>query len=405
MSDTKVNSTLLKNVNRKKILAVIDEAKRISRVEIKDILKKNGKTVTNIINSLIDDGLVMSVGFSHFTGGRRREVLSINPEYGYLVGIHLGVQRLSGIITDFKYKIIAEEKVSVSSEESTESLIEKIKKIVRFLIKHNNIDEAKILKIGFVANGLYNNKTGEWILSVNNPNWKNIQIRDILFNIYSVPVLLENNSRAMALFEKTFGNAKNVKNFIYINLGIGISSVFFDNGHVYKGTTNKAGELGHTVVVANGQLCSCGNRGCLETVASGWAIIKTVKEKIKDGARTEIFELCNNNIEDLNIEMVFQAFDNGDELAKEVLESAGNYLGIAVANLINLYDPRLVVLGGNFAEMSKLFIEKLKGKIKKYILPLSTEDVVIMSSLIEDNTALLGAVTLVRDTYFNITEI
>jgi predicted NBD/HSP70 family sugar kinase len=405
MPDTKVNSTLLKNVNRKKILAVIDKTDRISRVEIKDTLKKNGKTVTNIINSLIDDGLVMSVGFSHFTGGRRREVLSINPEYGYLLGIHLGIQRLSGIITDFKYKIIAEEKISVSSDESAESLIEKIKKILQFLINHNNIDKNKILKIGFVANGLYNNKTGEWILSVNNPNWKNIPIREILSKIYSVPVLLENNSRAMALWEKTFGNARNAKIFIYINLGIGISSVFFNNGRIYEGINNKAGELGHTVVVPNGQLCSCGNRGCLETVASGWAILGTIKEKVKNGAKTEILDLCNNNIEDLNIDMVFQALVNGDELAKEVFESASSYLGIAIANLINLYDPCLVVLGGNFAKMSRLFIEKLKEKIKKYVFPLSTEDVVIVSSSIQDNTALLGAITLVRDTYFHITEI
>ena len=92
-------------------------------------------------------------------------------------------------------------------------------------------------------------------------------------------------------------------------------------------------------------------------------ILRTIKEKVKNGAKTKILDLCNNNIENLNIDMVFHALVNGDELAKEILESASNYLGIAIANLINLYDPRLVVFGGNFAKMSKLFIEKLKEKI------------------------------------------
>jgi len=405
MPNTKVNSTLLKNVNRKKILHVIDEADRISRVEIKNVLKKNGKTVTNIINSLIDDDMVISVGSSHFTGGRRREILSINPEYGYLAGIHLGVHTLRGVITDFKYNILAEEKIAISPDESAESLIQKIKKTLHFLIKHNKIEKNKILKIGFIANGLYNDKTGEWIVSVNNPNWKNIPIRKILSDIYNVPIHLENNSRAMALWEKSSGSAKNKKNFIYVNLSMGISCVVINNERIYRGMKNKAGEFGHTIVVPNGELCSCGNRGCLETVASGWAITKIIKNEIKGGAKTEITDLCNGNLDDLEINMVFRAFSKGDKLAVEVLETASSYLGIAIANLINLFDPESVILGGYFAAMSDLFMEKLKSTIKKYAQPLSFDEVKILPSSLDDNAVVLGAITLVRDTYFHLNEI
>ena len=405
MPNTKVNSTLLKNVNRKKILHVIDDADRISRVEIKNVLKKNGKTVTNIINSLIDDHMVMSVGSSHFTGGRRREILSINPEYGYLVGIHLGVHSLKGVITDFKYNTLAEEKIAISSDESAESLIRKIQKTLHFLIKHNKIEKNKILKIGFIANGISDDKTGEWIVSVNKPNWKNIPIRKILSDIYNVPIHLENNSRAMALWEKSYGSAKNKKNFIYINLSTGISCVVINNERIYRGMKNKAGELGHTIVVPNGELCSCGNRGCLETVASGWAIIKIVKNKIKDGTNTEIKALCNSNLDNIDMNMVFRAFSNRDKLAVEVLETASYYLGIAIANLINLFDPESVILGGYFAAMSDLFMEKLKGEIKKHIQTFSFDEVKVLSSSPDDNAVVLGAITLVRDTFFYLNEI
>lgn len=405
MKSTKVNSTLLKNVNRKKILSVVDDAGRISRVEVQTILKKNGKTVTNITNSLIEDGLIVSSGYSSFTGGRRRELLTLNSEYGYLIGIHLGVHFLRGTITNFNYKILAEEKIPISPNESKEKLIQKIQKALDFLIKSNNIPISKLLGIGFVANGLFDRKTGEWIIAANIPNWKNVPIKKILSEFYNVPIYLESNSRAMTLWEKCFGRAKNNENIIYINLGVGIGCGIISNGRIYRGVNNKAGELGHTIVVPNGDLCSCGNRGCLETVASGWAIDKIIKEKILGGTKTKIFDLCNGDLEKLDTDMVFQAFHNGDKLASEVLETASEYLGIGIANLINLFNPEIVVLGGHLATLGESFLSNIRDKIKKYAMPLLFEEVKILSSSNKDNSAVLGATTLVRDSYFYINTI
>ena len=402
MKNIKVNSTLLKNVNRKKILSVVDDAGRISRVEVQTLLKKNGKTVTNITNSLIDDGLIVQSGFSSYTGGRRRELLSLNPEYGYLIGIHLGINFLRGTITNFNYKPLAEEKIPISPNASKAELIKKIKKTIEFLIKSNNIPISKLLGIGFVANGLFDHKTDKWILSANIKNWKNVSIKKILSELYNVPIFSESNSRAMTLWEKHLGSAKNNKNLIYLNLGLGIGCGIISNGRLYRGVNNKAGELGHTIVVPNGELCSCGNRGCLETVASGWALIKIIKEKILGGAKSEISDSCNGNLDLLNIDMVFKAFHNGDKLVCEVLETASDYLGIGIANFINLFNPGVIVLGGKFAILGDKFLDKLKNNIKKYAMPLLFEEVKFITSSYDDYAASLGATTLVRDSYFYI---
>lgn len=405
MKNTKVNSTLLKNLNRKEILSVISEVGNLSRVEVKNLLGKDGKTVTNITNGLIEDGLITSSGYSAFTGGRRRELLTLNPDYGYLVGIHLGVHFLRGTITDFKYKVLAEEKIPISPDESKTSLIQKIKKTLDFLIKNSSIPVNKLLGIGFVANGFYDHVTGEWIISVNNLNWKNVPIRKILLEQYDVPIYLEDSTNAMTIMEKCFGKEKNKKNFIYLDLGVGIGCAIIYNDRLFRGATNIAGELGHTIVVPNGELCSCGNRGCLETVASGWAINKAIKEKILAGAKSEIKDLCNGDLNRLETDMVFQAFSNGDKLATEVMELATDYLSIGIANLINLFNPESIVFGGHFATLGDFYLVKLKNKIQKYAMPKSFNDTNIIISSLDDNAAVLGATTLVRNSYFHIDSI
>ncbi len=400
MQNTEVNSTLLKEMNRKKILTVIDDTPSMSRVEIQSILSKNSKTITNITNGLLEDGLITSLGFSPSTGGRKRELLGIKNDYGYIIGLHLGVNILRGIITDFKYKIIAKKILIITPNESKESLLSKIKELLEYLVEENSIPIQKLLGIGFVANGTYNDETGNWIDSSNNLYWKNIPIRNYLQRIYNVPVYLERNSRSMALWEMYFGVAKNNDKIIYINLGTGISSVFINNRRLYKGAGNKAGEFGHTIVVPNGNLCTCGKNGCLEAISSGWAIIKQIKVKIRNGVESEITDLCNNDLDKLDIDMIFKAFERGDSLARDVIYTSINYLGISIANLIELDNPELIVFGGQFAKIGGLFFEKLEKQIIKFTTPILLDDVSIVISSLDDNAVALGVITRVRRPYF-----
>ena len=405
MENTKINSTLLKNINRKIVLKVIHDAGTLSRVEIKNILKKDGKTVTNITNSLLKDGLLVTNGYSSYTGGRRRELLTINSNYGYIIGIHLGVNHLRGVVTDFNHNILVREKIPISPSESKIKIISRINKILKHLINRADIPNSKILGIGFIANGFYDNESGEWLLSVNNLNWKNVPIRKILTKQCDVPVYLEDVTNLMAIIENNFGEAKNKRDYIFLDIGMGVGcGIIYDN-HLLRGSTNIAGEFGHTIVVPNGELCSCGNRGCLETVASGWAIIKEIKKKILSGAKSQIIDLCEGDLENIEIDMVFQSFIEGDTLAIEVLDSASEYLSIGIANLINLFNPELIVFGGHIATLGDYYMKIIKNKIQKYAIPKAFTSTKIIISSHDEDDAVLGATALVRDPFFKIDEI
>ena len=402
MKNIKVNASLLKDINRKKILSLIEDTEQISRVEVKQILGKDGKTVTNITNSLIEDGLLSSIGYSTFTGGRRRELLTINPNFGYLIGIDLGINYIRGIVTDFKYNVLLKEKIPISPDEPQKSLLSKISKTLKFLVQGAKIPKDKLLGIGFVANGFYDRVTGEWILSVNNYDWKNVPIRDYLSAQYDVPIFLEDSTRSMALAEKYFGIAKKSKNYIFLDIGVGVGCGIIQNNRLYRGASNVAGELGHTIIVPNGKVCSCGRKGCLETVSAGWAIIKEIKERIKNGSKTLIYDLCDGDLDKLETDMIVEAFIKGDKLVIDVMDSASEYLSIGIANLINLFNPESIIFGGQFATLGDNYLTTLKDKLKKYTLPISFKNVKIFASSLDNNAAVLGAITLVRDPYFYI---
>ena len=402
MKRTKVNQGLLKEINRKKILRVIYERKHSSRAEIRHLIKQDGKTVTNIANGLIRDGLLTTDGFSSFTGGRRRELLILNPKFGYIIGIHLDVNFLIGLVTDFQSKVLLRERIPISPTETKANLIIKIRKTINFLISKGNIPQEKILGIGFVANGLYDQEMGKWLVSVNNLYWKDVPIVSILSQQWQCPIHLEDCSRALALGEKWFGSAKGDENFICLDIGAGIGCGIFQNNRLYKGSSNFAGEIGHTIVVPEGEPCSCGNKGCLETVASGWALVRQVKCRMSQGEKTLLQKLCDGDMESIDADMIFHAAHNGDKLATDLLNSASKYLGIGIANLINLLNPELIILSGHFSSIEDFSMLSLKEKIKQYAMPESFEKTKIATSLLGDDAAVLGATTLILDQLFHI---
>jgi predicted NBD/HSP70 family sugar kinase len=237
---------------------------------------------------------------------------------------------------------------------------------------------------------------------VNNLYWKDVPIVSILSQQCQCPIYLEDCSRALALGEKWFGSAKNEENFICLDIGAGIGCAIFQKNRLYTGSTNFAGELGHTKVTPDGEICSCGNRGCLETVASGWALVKQAKCRMSKGEKTLILDLCNGNLDAIDADMIFRAAHNGDALATDLLTVASKYLGMGIANLINLLNPELIVLSGHFSTIEDFSLLSLKEKVRQYALPESYEKVKIVTSLLGDDAAVLGATTLILDQIFHI---
>lgn len=374
-----VNHQLVKIQNRNLILKLIYERGSISRQEISRIIGLTPATVTNITGELLDEGFIMELpSFEEKSGSGRKAIpLAINPSSGYVIGVDIGPRviriaksnllgHLSNIET-FQYD-------SQVREDILEMLIEKLQ-----VMK----EDHNILGIGIGIPGLVDSVSGELKFSPN-LGWKNLKLAKPIRDALNLPVILENNVKAMALGEKWFGIGKKSNNFalVYVSLGIGAGIII--DGRIYRGANNGAGELGHTIVSENGEVCNCGKRGCLETFASARAIVKRFKGIPGD--------------EDTDINEIRVALEKGDIKALEIVEKAGYYLGVGISNLVNMFDPEMIILSGRVVRLGRALLEPMKKALESRLF--SADKVNIEISQLGKEIGLYGASALALQKFF-----
>ncbi|MBA7553974.1 N-acetylglucosamine repressor [subsurface metagenome] len=233
-----------------------------------------------------------------------------------------------------------------------------------------------------------------------NFGWRDTPLREILKKEFHIPVFVDNNVNAMALAEFEFGEGQGVKNFVFINVGMGIGAGIVINEELFHGESNCTGEIGHTTVDYNGPKCSCGNNGCLEVMASGPATAKRAIKAIKEGEKSLISELVNYELNQISAEIVATAANQGDKLGRSIMEETGEYLGTGVANIINLFNPELVIVGGGVAQAGDLIFEPLKKAVQKRAFSVSAEVAKIIPVSLGKDCTVIGAAALVLKEIF-----
>jgi predicted NBD/HSP70 family sugar kinase len=198
--------------------------------------------------------------------------------------------------------------------------------------------------------------------------WKNVPLQQMLEQEFAVPCILEDSVRAIALAERCFGVGQNLDDFVYIDVGMGIGAGIFLNGSLYQGSSGGAGEFGHMTVEENGPLCCCGNNGCLEIMASCAAIIHAARSAIERGVDSKIRELVARDLERISIEIIADAAEKNDSLAFRVLHDAVSHIGVALADLVNLLNPGVVVFGGPLFRAAPYLLEPLRRIIRQRAL-------------------------------------
>lgn len=196
------------------------------------------------------------------------------------------------------------------------------------------------------APGLSNPETGILFTSPNLPRWRDVPLRDIIEKEFSKKAFIINDANAAALGELYFGAGRGANDFVYITISTGIGGGIIIDGKIYTGSIGTAGEVGHMTIDDNGPLCNCGNRGCWETLASGTALAREARHRIKERAKTSILDYADGDVEKVTAEAIDKAAQAGDNLAKELIVRTGYYLGVGLANLINIFNPEIIVIGG-----------------------------------------------------------
>jgi glucokinase len=253
---------------------------------------------------------------------------------------------------------------------------------------------AAVSGIGIGAPGPLNPITGIVMGAPNLPGWNNVPLRTLVSERFGRPTFLGNDANVAGLAEYLYGAGRGIRDLIYLTISTGIGSGIIVDGQLVLGAEGLAGEAGHMIIVPDGPLCGCGSHGCLESLAAGPAIARDVASRIKAGKKSRVTKLVDGDLCKIDAKVVNVAAQLGDKLAINAFRRAGTYLGIGIANLLRLFNPRIVVLGGSVTKAGSLLFDPMREAMQANVLPMYWEGLAITPAALGDDVGLLGAAAL-----------
>jgi len=391
LSSESLTGVAYKNINIKK--SVISYFANSGNSTIADLCKElalSAPKVNNLLNELISDGLVKDYGKIDSTGGRRPNLYGLVPESAFFIGVDVKQSHINIGISDLQKNMVKTTEHHPYKLSNNKESLDELCRLIDDFINELQAPKDKILGIGINLSGRINYATG---YSYSFFHFHEEPLSKVIESYLGIKVFLENDSRAMAYGEFSSGVVKDEKNVLFLNLDYGLGMGIMLNSQLYYGKSGFAGEFGHMPVFKNEIICHCGKKGCLETEASGWALLRMFKEKLKSGSTSSV----KRDPEEIELEDIIDAANNDDVLAIELIAAIGENLGRAIALLINLFNPELVLLGGNLAGTGEYIRLPIKSAVNKYSLSLVNTDTQLKISRLGERAGVIGACLLVRN--------
>lgn len=344
--------------------------------------------VTVIINDLISNGIIFNTESRSTASGRPPMVLEINPEKGVVAAVDMGAMHLSVALGDFSARILEETEVPFRIDRDPEECLQQADQILRELLHKRQLTTTDLAAIGVGVPGPVIADQGMVMAPPIMPGWDRFPIRTTLEKKWGTIVTLNNDAELGALGEWANGAGRGERNLAFIKMGSGIGAGLIINQQIYGGTTGSAGEIGHLTVDENGPLCACGNHGCLEAFAGGHAIAAQARKLVASGRRTLLSE---HDPDSITARDVAEAARRGDLPAQEIIKRSGTFVGIAIAGLINLFNPSTVIIGGGVAQVGDLLTGPIRQAVRERSLRASEHSVRITTAMLGRRSSLLGA--------------
>ena len=358
-------------------------------------------TVTKLISELQEDGYILDFGKQETSGGRKPSIYGLNPVSGYFVGVDILKDQLNLAILDFKGDKIRIEQNIPYTLENTPAALDHLCECINEFINSLPIPREKILSIGINISGRVNPFAG---YSYSIFYFEEKPLSQILEEKLHIKIYIENDTRSMAYGEYLQGVVKGEKNILFINISWGLGIGIIIDGKVYFGKSGFSGEFGHISVFDNEELCHCGKKGCLETETSGSAIHRIFMQRVLNGENS-ILSASIKEGNNLTLSDIIDAVNKEDILAIDIIEEAGNKLGKYIAGLINIFNPGLVIIGGELSQTGDYISLPIISAINKFSLNLANKDSVITISKLKDKAGVIGACMLARNNYLKLSQI
>ena len=361
----------------------------ISRAEIARRLNLTRAAVTAIVSDLLTTGIIRESESLISHSGRPPVVLEIDPTRGYVIGIDFGASHISLLVADLGAHILEEIEVPLDIQGGPRICLDRADQILQEILLKTKLEIKDILAIGVGVPGPIVSDAGMVLAPPIMPGWDSFPIRDTLEKKWGRPVSLNNDAELGALGEWAAGAGRGESNLAYIKVGTGIGCGLLIDGKIYRGVSGSAGEIGHLTIEENGPLCACGNRGCLEAFAGGRAIAQQAMDAILSGQRTRLASFQTDGT--ISARQVAAAARQGDLVAQRILGQAGAHIGIAIAGLVNIFNPGMVIIGGGVSQNGDIILEPIRQVVNRRSLPAATRVVHITTAMLGRRSSSIGA--------------
>jgi glucokinase-like ROK family protein len=385
---------LVRELNKALVLSVIREGRLISRADIAKRTRLSRSTVSVIVDQLLATDLIRERGVGVSRGGRRPVLLEFNPKAGFVVGLDIGAAHMLVMVADLGTNALVTREEPFSIEVGPERGLAQATHMVVAALEQVAVSRDRVFGVGVAVPGPVDYAVGMVVSPPIMPGWDRVPIRDRLQKALNLPVYLDNDANLGALGEYAYGAGKNVSNLAYIKAATGIGCGLIIDGCIYHGQRGYAGEIGHLTIDENGPPCRCGSFGCLESMASAEALVRRAEAAIQAGQKTSLSR-CESH---LTLAEIARAAHEGDALSQQLFEEAGRHIGVALAGLINLLNPGMVIVGAH--EAGDLLLDPLRRTVESRTMNGASYDAHIVPAQLGHRAVAIGAAALVLQQIF-----
>ncbi len=384
--------------NKIRVLDIIRSTDFVSRAELAKKANLSAPTITRIVDSLINsEKVVEEVGIGSSEGGRPPKLVRFSGSDKYVIGIDLGTTHIDGIVANLEAEVRTEMRIPTFVEAGYDEVISRTSLLVRDLVDRSGIPSDQILGIGMAVAGLVDLKR-QVVEYSPDFGWRDADIINDLRRNVPFPVVFDNVTRVMSLGELHFGLGQQIDSFVCINVGYGIGAAVIADGKPFFGAHGMSGEFGHIVADPYSDArCLCGNTGCLEAVASGRGISMAAQKRLAAGEKSVLADAFRADPSSITARTVAHAAADGDDCAVDVIKTAGRYLGLGIVNLVNLFDPHAIVIGGGVAQAESLLFSTIRTVVEERSLSRHSREIEIHPATFGAKASVMGAVSLVLD--------
>lgn len=388
IKDSQVKAFSLK----RDIVRICIKKDKASIADFSKSLSTSVPTITKLVQEMINDGFLQTYGKVGTKGGRRPCVFGLNPHAGYFIGVDIGRQHFHLAVTDFTGELIHYIQDIEFVLEDTHESFSTLCRMIKEQVSKAGIPWPKIMGAGISLSGRVNPEKG---YSLSYFVKSEIPLTELFQQELNIPVSIENDSRAMTYGEYMSLGKHADPNMLFFNISWGLGMGMIQNGSLYFGKSGFSGEIGHFPILDNNIMCRCGKIGCLETEVSGQALHRMIIEGIKNGKRSSLQKLYKEN-GDITLREILSSIENEDVLTIECLEHMGNVLGRSMAGLINIFNPGLVIIGGQLITGGDYMMLPIKSAINKYSMARVISDTRVTMSTLGRKAAAIGDCLLSR---------